>query len=395
MYTRNVQSFDVAIIGLGAMGSAAAHQLAKRGAKVLGIDRFTPPHDRGSSHGETRITRQAIGEGKEYVPLVLRSNELFREIERETGQKLLEQTGGLVLADLENESGQHGVPGFLRSTINAAETFGIEHVVLSTAELKKRFPQFNVHKETGYYEPGAGFLYPERCIDAQLQLAKRHGADVHTNEPVLSYEAHSGDDRVTIRTANGTYEAEKLIMAAGPWMKTFLPEHASDLKIFRQVLFWFDVEGPIEPYQPPQFPIFVWTAGKDIDQLYGFPAIEGSAGGVKVATEQYGTSIDDPDKMIREIAEEEIRRMQKHVVQFLPGLSGKCVKAKACPYTVTPDARFIIDYHPIHQNIIVASPCSGHGFKHSAAIGEALCQMALDGKTALDISSFSLKRLKN
>lgn len=386
--------FDVAVIGLGAMGSAAIYQLAKRDANVIGFDQFSPPHDRGSSHGDTRITRQAIGEGNEYVPMVLRSYELFQEIEKETGTALLEKTGGLILADPDDDSGQHGVKGFLQSTIRAAETYGIEHSILSNSDLRTRFPQFNVHNEVGYYEPSAGFLRPERCIENQLQLAQRFGAHLQTNETVMSFKCNAGNDRITVHTTNGTYEVGKLIVTAGPWLGQLLPDYKSHFKIFRQVLFWFDVKGSIEPYQPGNFPVFIWVGGKDIDQLYGFPAIDGATGGVKVATEQYETVISNPDEMLREVSEIEIQQMKDHVARFLPGLSGKCLKAKACPYTVTPDSRFIIDVHPTHPNMIIASPCSGHGFKHSAAVGEILSQMVLDGKSKMNIDSFTLGRFK-
>ncbi len=225
-----------------------------------------------------------------------------------------------------------------------------------------------------------------------MELAERHGAVLNRNETVIDFEVNSSHDRITVKTTKGIYEAAKLIIAAGSWIGKLLPEYASTLKIFRQVLFWFDSEGSIEPYQSPRFPIFIWTAGKDIDQLYGFPAIDGQRG-VKVATEQYETTIKDPDAVVREVSQQEVEQMQQHVLQFLPALKGKCLKAASCLYTVTPDSRFVIDFHPTYPNVVVASPCSGHGFKHSAAIGEILSQMVLDGKAALDISSFSLRRL--
>ncbi len=395
-YTEWVEkNFDVIVIGLGAMGSAAAYKLAKRGQRVLGIDQFDPPHTLGSSHGESRIIRQAIGEGKEYVPLVLRAYELFREIERDTGTSLLVETGGLIIADPSDDSGQHGVQGFLQATVATAEEYNIPHTVLDNAQLKKRFPQFSTgSNEMGYYEPGAGFLRPERCIESQLQLAEKYGATLHRNERVLSFAVGAGNDRVTVTTDKGKYEAGKLALCAGPWIGQLLKQDAALLKIFRQVLFWFEVQDSIEPYLPGNFPIFIWTAGKDIDLLYGFPALEGSAGGVKVATEQYETTVDSPEQTKRDVSLEEIVQMQRHVVEFLPALSGKCIKAESCLYTVTPDSRFIIDAHPAHPNVIVASPCSGHGFKHSAAIGEVIAQLVTEGKSAFDIRGFGFDRFK-
>src|SRR5579859_767570 len=178
--------FDAIVLGLGAMGSATVYQLARKSKKVLGIDQFSPPHTLGSTHGDTRITRQAIGEGAEYVPLVLRSYELWREIEQQTGQDLLTITGGLIMASQSNQAGMHGSANFLQTTIDAAEQYGIEHTVLDTEQIRQQFPQFHLFgDERGYYEDNAGFLRPERCIEAQLVLAERFGAELHTGERAL------------------------------------------------------------------------------------------------------------------------------------------------------------------------------------------------------------------
>jgi sarcosine oxidase len=382
--------YDAIVLGLGAMGSAAVYQLAKRGKRVLGIDQFAPPHHLGSTHGDTRITRLAIGEGEDYVPLVMRSHQLWREIEQATGRDLLTITGGLIMASQRSRSKTHGSSTFLQTTIAAAEKYGIAHELLDTQQIRQRFPQFQlVGDEQGYYEQHAGFVRPERCIEAQLALARQHGATLQTNEGVLEYRPTS--DGVTVKSEHGSYTAEKLIISAGAWITHLLePELARFFTIYRQVLYWFGVKGEIAPFLSGRFPIFIWER-EDTD-IYGFPAIDGSAGGVKVATEQYAVAT-TPETVDRSVSEEETRQMYAtHIARYLPGLRETCVKAIACLYTSTPDGCFVLDTHPKHPQIIIASPCSGHGFKHSAAIGEALAQMVSDGKSQIDLSSFSLRR---
>jgi sarcosine oxidase len=252
--------FQTIVIGLGAMGSAATYQLAKRGNQVLGIDRFSPPHVYGSSHGDTRITRQAIGEGSEYVPLVLRSYELWDEIERETGKKLLTVTGGLIMTGVEGTL-RHG-SYFFNQTVASAEKYGIPHHLLDADEIKKRFPQFKLKgNERGYFEEKAGYLRPEICIEAQLKLAQRNGAQLAFDEKILSFSA-DGNDKVAVRTDKRQYEAERIIISAGPWVGQLLGEkYAQHFTIYRQVLYWFDVEGPIARFEAPNFPIWIWEFG--------------------------------------------------------------------------------------------------------------------------------------
>lgn len=387
------KQYTAIVIGLGAMGSATTYQLAKAGGKVLGIDQFAPPHKEGSTHGDTRITRLAIGEGLEYVPLVKRSHELWREIEQETGQELLTQCGGLIMT-VTNGYGQHNSGDFLQNTYDAADKYGIKHEKLTNEQIKERFPQFNVQSdERGYYEPEAGYLRPERCVAAQLELAKKYGATLNLNEKVLSYEA--GDSSVTVTTDKGTYTADKLIISAGPWITDLLPEYKDIFKIHRQVLYWFDIADKANYEQYRDMPIFIWEFNNErYDNFYGFPAIDGPDGGVKMATETYDTDT-SPDTIPREVPPAEVQAMYDHYVknQF-PGLSSKCVKAVTCMYTDTPDAKFVIDYHPQHRNVIVASPCSGHGFKHSAAIGEVLSQLVTKDASDIDISKFSFGRFR-
>ncbi len=384
--------FDAIVLGLGAMGSATAYQLAKRGAKVLGIDRYSPPHALGSTHGDTRITRQAIGEGEQYTPLSLRSYEIFREIEARTGESLLSVTGGLIISSASKQKAISHVEGFFDNTVAAARKHGILHQLLDAAQIRARFPQFKVRDdEVGYYEPGAGFLRPEACVAAQLSLARQLGAKLNADEAVDSFSEASG--LVTVRTSRGEHSARRLIVTAGAWGPGLLePKLAQLFRVSRQVLYWFEIEGPVAPFEPGNFPIFIWELQGQRQPIYGFPAIDGQAGGVKIASEQWDVST-TPEAVDRAVSDDEARAMfDSLVAPHLSGVSGHCVKATVCLYTTTPDSHFVIDRLPGHPGVIVASPCSGHGFKHSAAIGEALAQLALDGRSAIGIESFSLGR---
>jgi sarcosine oxidase len=372
--------YDSIIVGLGAMGAAALYQLARRGARVLGIDRYDPPHGHGSSAGETRITRLAIGEGVHYTPLAARSHQIWREIERQTGADLLTPCGGLVISSDAKSSFTH-VPAFFDNTVAAARAHGIAHELLDTAELRRRYPQFAISDgEVGYYEPDAGFVRPEACIAAQLALARGLGAETQTGETVLSI---AGD---TVTTDHGVYTADTIILAAGAWLPELLgPELARPFKVHRQTLFWFEAPDDFNT-----MPVFIWELQHSRQGLYGFPAIDGY--GVKIATETYADAF-DPNEASRAVSQAEIDAMAaEFITPNFPALSGRCTKAKACLYTVTPDFQFVIDRHPAMARVIVASPCSGHGFKHSAAIGEALADLATGREPAFDLTAFRFDR---
>jgi sarcosine oxidase len=388
-------NFDTIVVGLGATGSAAVYQLAKRGNKVLGLDQFSPPHVNGSSHGESRIIRQAIGEGEEYVPLVLRSYELWREIEQETGRELLTITGGLTLESRNSEGVLHGRRDFLDQAIRCAEKFNVRHQILETADIRKRYPQFATTDERAYFEYETGFLRPELCIETQLDLARKYGAAVQTDEFVVSIES-DGSSAVTVKTSRGAYFAEKVVIAAGSWIARFLPpSYAQLFKVYRQVMYWFDIrEDCGSTFAPPGFPIFIWIFGKGGEfGFYGFPSLDGTT--IKIAAEQF-TAPTDPDHVQRGVSREEEQAMYEDYVEGrLPSISDRCAAAASCFYTVSPDSNFVIDVHPDNDRIIIASPCSGHGFKHSAALGEALAQQVIDGKSKIDLSSFSLKRFND
>jgi sarcosine oxidase len=389
-----MRRFATIVLGLGAMGSAAAYHLARKGNRVLGIDRYSPPHSYGSTHGDTRITRLAIGEGAHYTPLALRSHQLWRELERETGSVLLTTNGGLILSSSAKTSISHG-ENFFANTLAAAQQFGIAHDMLDAGQIRKRFPQFRVaDDEIGYFERDAGFLRPEECVRAHLALARRHGAELHENERAIAFDATDGG--VAVTTERDTYAADGLIVAAGPWLPQLVDAaFIKELRVCRQTLFWFDIEGPATPFLPENFPVFIWELQGKKQGIYGFPAIDGPRGGVKVATEQYDVTT-TPDAVEREVSAAEMRATyEDYVAPHVAGLTGKCPKAAACLYTVTPDFGFVIDTLPGAERVIVASPCSGHGFKHSAAIGEALAELVIDGASHLDLRACGLDRFAN
>lgn len=385
------RSVDAVVVGLGAMGSATAYQLARRGALVVGLDRYAPPHTHGSTHGETRVTRQAIGEGEEYSPFALRSHQIWREIEQATGADLLTTNGGLIISSGGTGATMH-VADFLATTITAARRYGIPHEVLDATEIRRRFPPFRVaDEEMGYFEPGAGFVRPERCVAAQLLLAQRHGATLRLGEQMLEVRADGAG--VLVRTGSESYRADQVVLATGPWLPDLVPEVARYFSVTRQVLYWFAPSGSVEPFLPERFPVFIWEPAGLPEAIYGFPAIDGAAGGVKIASAEYGERA-DPDQVRSGVSEEETAAMYRLVERCFAGISSRCMRAASCLYTVTLDAGFVIDRHPEHPQIVLVSPCSGHGFKHSAAVGEAVAEWVTEGKSRLDLTPFALGRLE-
>jgi sarcosine oxidase len=375
---------EVIVVGLGAMGSAAAYQLAARGVSVMGIDRYEPPHPYGSTHGDTRITRLAIGEGVEYVPLVRRSHELWRVIEHETGARLLANPGGVIMAP-EGSS-------FLAQTRASARQYRIAHENLSHGQLVERFPMFAIQPGIeGYYEPTAGYVRPEGAVRAQLELARRHGAELRFGEPVISWSASRGG--VTVTTGHASYTAAQLVLCVGAWIAQLFPEGRGTFSVHRQLLYWFPIR---EGYaQMRDMPVFVWDFGGDrdgvihLDGFYGFPAIDGPSGGVKVATETYErTTV--PDGRQHPATEAEIDDVYRRcVAPQLPWLGPDPVRTVSCLYTSTRGSRFVIDRHPDHEAVLIVSACSGHGFKHSPAIGEAVAQWVERGASDLDLTPFA------
>ncbi|MGV7217831.1 N-methyl-L-tryptophan oxidase [Bradyrhizobium sp. UFLA05-112] len=383
---------DFVVIGLGAMGSAILYQLAKRGAHAIGVDRFAPPHRMGSSHGETRITRQAVGEGSDYAPLVLNSHRIWRELEADTGEKLLNDCGVLVMAPGTGPTSHHGKPDFVARSIEVARDFGIKHEILDGAEVARRFPQFLglAGNEKAYFEPGGGYVFPERCIAAQLNQAMRLGAQIRTGVEVLSVDQHG---KVRIETSSGTIQAQQAVVAAGSWTAPLLGAPFDRLlTVNRQVLHWYELDD-LAAYGPDA-PAFIWMHGAtDVDYLYGFPPLPGDRR-IKVATEQYET-LTTANTIDRDVCPAESAEMYRtHVKGRLAGATPCVAQAAACLYTVTPDRGFIIDRHPRHDRVFVVSACSGHGFKHSAGIGDVVAEQLTGGRNRVDLTSFSIARFE-
>ncbi|HTS20465.1 MAG TPA: N-methyl-L-tryptophan oxidase [Casimicrobiaceae bacterium] len=386
-----MRSFDTIVLGLGAMGSAALYHLARRGIRALGLDRFSPPHDHGSTHGDSRITRLAIGEGEQYTPLALRSHALWRELEAETGDELLTVTGCLVISSRSATSHTH-VEHFFDNTLAAARRFGIAHELLDAAEIRRRFPQFRLgDAERGYLERDAGFVRPERCVAAQLREAERRGATIRRSERALAFRGSAGG--VSVTTDRDSYAASTLIVAAGPWLPGLLDAAlARHFTVYRQTMFWFALDGGPAPFEPGRCPVFIWELTGRKQGIYGFPAIDGASGGIKVATEAFEAPT-DAEAVSRNVSREEIRTMyEDYVAPQLAGVAPRCLRALTCLYTVTADFGFVIDRHPEFERVLIASPCSGHGFKHSPAIGEALADLATGVSPRFDASSFALRR---
>ena len=383
---------DVVVVGLGAYGSAVLHQLARRGLKAVGIDRFHPPHTLGSSHGQTRITRLAVGEGDAYAPVVRRSHELWREMEAESGASLMLETGGLIMAPRDSAARHHGRENFVRRSLTMAERVGIAHERLDAGEIATRYPQFGLRgDELGYFEPTAGVLRPEACVEVQLDLARRHGATLRCGERVTAVR-HEGDG-VRVQTNLGTVSAARAVVTAGPWTGDLVPVAAGrHLRVYRQVLHWFE---PVDPaaFAVGRFPVFIWMHGDgEEDYFYGFPVPDG-ASGVKVATEHYERDT-DVDLVDREVSPREVERMYaEHVAGRLRGVSDRAIRSATCLYTVTPDSGFIVAEMPDQERVLTVSACSGHGFKHSAAIGEAVAQRLAGERTRFDLAPFGLDRL--
>jgi sarcosine oxidase len=380
---------DAIVVGLGAVGSAVCHHLSRAGAKVVGIDRFRPPHEQGSSHGLTRITRLAVGEGAAFVPLVMRSHELWRELEAMSGQSIYRRTGGLIVAsEAADRNAFHGQSSFFAQTVALARRFGIDHELLDAAAIRERFPAFAAADgERGYLEHDAGVLFPERIVAAQLEQAERHGATLRLDERVLAIEPGAG--AVSVRTDRGRLCAPRVIVTAGAWMPALGgAAMAGRLRVLRQVLLWFGVDQPAL-YAPGRCPVFIWIHGAGASgTMYGFPMIDGVAG-VKAATEQ-DTVETDPDRVERQVSAKEASTVFEGQLRGrLRGLTPRLVRSATCLYTSTADASFLVTPHPDSAAITLVSACSGHGFKHSAALGEAIAQKVLGQAPRVSLEAFA------
>ena len=376
-----MSTFDVIVLGLGGMGSATAYQLARRGQRVLGLERFGPAHANGSSHGKSRIIRQAYFEDPAYVPLLLRAYELWEETEREAGEELLTITGGLMIGPPTSRT----IRGSLRST----QQHGLYHEMLDAADIRRRYPP--LRPEPGVvalYERKAGFVRPEASVAAHLHLAERYGAELHFDEPALSWEARP--DGVLVSTARGVYEASRLVVSVGPWAPEILADLGLPLVIERNVLVWFEPIGGREPFLPDRFPIYIWEVDEQA-QFYGFPAQEGPPGGVKVALFRAGIHC-TPETIDRTIHPHEIEELRSAIAERIPALNGALLDAATCMYTTAPDEHFVVGLHPRHDAVVIASPCSGHGYKFASVMGEVLADLAMHGTTSHPIALFDPQR---
>jgi sarcosine oxidase len=365
-----VSVFDVIVVGLGGMGSAAAAHAAARGKRVLGLEQFQPAHDQGSSHGRSRVIRLAYFEHPAYVPLLRRSYELWRRLEERTGRRLLQITGGLMLGLADSEV----VSGSLRS----AREHHLDHEMLDAAQIRRKFPPFTPGPEiVALFENEAGVVFPEEAIRAHLDMAVDNGARVHFDERVEDWNVASSG-RIDVRTSRGRYQCERLILAPGAWASELFKIDWLPLEVETQQLYWFEPSGGDAPFAPDRFPIYIWDLGNGI-LFYGFPAEDD--GRVKVAFFR--------SKVKGEDAIRDTLRSR------LPALAaGTLVETMSCNYTLTPDRHFVIGQHPEHANVTIASPCSGHGYKFASVIGEILAELAIDGATRHSIGLFAPARFR-
>jgi len=374
-------AYDVIVAGLGAMGSAAAFFLAERGARVLGLDRFRPPHTWGSTHGGSRIIRETAFEHPRYVPFVRRAYECWRQIERTTGRALLRETGGMFI----------GAPDGLvvRGSRESGRAHGVKFEELSRSELVRRYPVYRPGDgAVGFRDPRAGILDPEACVAACLDHAGQRGATLRYDEPLERWETNTTG--VTVVTAAGTYQAAHLILATGAWMQEPLGGLGVRLLVERVLMHWFAPADPA-PFAPGRFPVSLIEFAPD-EVFAAFPL--DPDGAVKVTVHHSGAPT-TAAAVDRAIGPAEVEAMRRVLEQRLPAAAGRHLRSAVCLYTNTPDGHFLIDRHPASSRVTLASPCSGFGFKFASAVGEALAELALDGSARQDVAAFSMARFRN
>ena len=375
-------NYDVMIIGAGSMGMAAGYYLSKSGKKTLLLDSFHPPHNKGSHHGETRIIRYAYAEGEEYVPFILKAQELWNKLERDTGKSLFIPTGVLSVGNRESN--------FIQNTISSSTTYSLPLEVMDPAEVQNRWSGITMPNDSiGCFEPTSGVLKCEESIKAYQMLAEMNGATILSNSRVK--EIHIQEEKVTIKTSDKTFYSDSLVVAAGAWSGHLLSMLDLDLPLtpVRKTFAWFDANEKI--YNANDFPAFAFETSQGL--YYGFPSVDGA--GLKVGRHDGGERInpDEGMKQFGEIVEDEEDLIQ-FLNQYLPEI-GRLKDGKTCMYTLTPDEKFVIDVHPKYSNVAIAAGFSGHGFKFSSAVGQALSNLIVSGKNEIDISQFSIDRFHN
>ena len=373
------ESYDVIVAGLGAMGSATAYHLAKKNKRVLGLDRFAPGHTFGSSHGRSRIIRESYFEDPLFVPFVQRSYDLWEELERESGRALLRVTGGLMIGSRDGT--------LVSGAFESAVSHRIPHEVLSAREIHARFPAFHVADDhVAVWDARAGYLDADSCNSVHRALAEQSGAQFRFDEQVLSWAPDGAGVRVT--TSRTSYLASQLVLNLGPWMTTALTALELPLTVERQVLAWF-VPQDSRLYEPERCPVFLWEYNGG-QLAYGFPLLDGA---VKAAVFHSGDRVENPDIVRRDITSAEIDAVREALHHVLPDAAqGALHHSQTCLFTNTPDARFVIDWHPGHPNVLISSPCSGHGFKFASAIGELQANLLVGREPGFDLGPFALAR---
>ena len=369
---------DVIVLGLGAAGGAAAWQLAARGARVLGFDRWAPPHSLGSSFGRTRIIREAYYEHPLYVPLIRRAYELWHELEMESGRTLLHVTGGAMI----------GPPDGLlvRGALASARTHGIAHELLDATTFESRYAGYQLDPGwAALIEENAGLLVPEACIESFHAGARARGAVLHCGEPAHAWRADG--EGVVVETERGRYSADRLIIATGAWLPAMVPELALPLDIERQVLLWFQPKRHAQRYDAAHSPIALWEYAPD--RIFAtFPDL---GDGLKAGIHHEGPPC-DPETLDRVFNDDDVQKHRALMERLLPDANGKLLDGCVCMYTNTPDHHFLIDQHPLHAQVVLASACSGHAFKFASATGELLADLTLTGKTRFDLTPFRATR---
>jgi sarcosine oxidase len=364
-----MNNYDVIVLGTGGVGSAACWHLSHRGARVLGLDRFPPGHDRGSSHGETRIIRQAYFEHADYVPLLRRAYDLWAELEQESQQKLFTPVGLLQIGPREGL--------VVRGVLQAAKQHGLDIELLEANESERRFPGFRVPTEMhAVYERRAGMLYVEKCVQAHCALAQRHGADLRSGVNVFSWRHSRGG--IKVETDQGGFLANKLIITAGPWASEFLRPTGVALHVKRKHIYWLPTSQ--HAYQAASgAPAYLYELPHGV--FYGLPAINGR--GLKCGEHSGGQIIVDPRNDPRSFAGD-----------YLPGISPTLGERSVCFYTMSPDENFVLDRHPDSDQVFFAAGLSGHGFKFTGVLGEVLADWAITGNTTLPVEFLSLARFR-
>jgi monomeric sarcosine oxidase len=375
-----MKCYDVIVVGVGGVGSAALYHLARRGVRAVGIDRFAPPHDRGSTHGHTRVIRQAYYEHPDYVPLLRESYHEWFGLESHVGRKLFHQIGLLEVGPAD------GV--VVPNVLSAARQYDIPVESLNASDIEKRWPGLRVDSDcAGVFEPGAGYLLVEDCVQAHLDAARAAGAELLANTEVVHWRSGDGGI-IAVRTSDGTeIEAESMIFAAGPWAAKELGKLGVPCEVRRKSLFWFACDKS-EYSSGSGLPVYLFELPNGI--FYGFPKLDEH--GVKFAEHSGGRTVEDQLTVDRTIDADEERRLVEALAQLLPGVSPRVTQHAVCMYTMSPDEHFILDRHPAAANVVFAAGLSGHGFKFVPVLGRALADLALDGGTDLPIDFLSLKR---